>query len=75
MPISPLGGVEGRIHRQILKASNRFPICVSLQLFAYLLSFRSLEVIQHFLFWLGFPIWRANNGGFGGLRPTKVEFL
>ena len=54
MPISPLGGVAGRIQRQILKGSHRFPICVPLQLFAYLLPFRSYST---FLFWLGFPIW------------------
>ena len=72
MPISPLGGVAGRIRPQIMKASHRFTICVPLQLFAYLLPFRSYST---FLFWLGFPIWGANIGGFRGLRPPKVEFL
>ena len=71
MPISPLGGVAGRIHRQIPKASNRFPICVPLQLFAYLLPFRSYST---FLFWLGFPIWGENIGGFRGLRPPNLNF-
>ena len=71
MPISPLGGVAGRIRPQIMKASHRFTICVPLQLFAYLLPFRSYSI---FLFWLGFPIWRAKNGGFRGMRPPKVDF-
>ena len=53
MPISTPGGVAGQIHRQILKASHRFAICVPLHLFAYLLPFRSYST---FLFWLGFPI-------------------
>ena len=41
MPISPLGGVAGRIRPQIMKASHRFTFYVPLQLFAYLLPFRS----------------------------------
>ena len=47
MPISPLGGVAGRIHRQILKAITDF-----LYVFHYnylLISYR-LEVIRHFCF-------------------------
>ena len=71
MPISPLGGVAGRIRPQIMKASHRFTICVPLQLFVYLLPFRSYST---FLFWLGFPIWGANIRGFRGLIPSKVEF-
>ena len=69
MPISPLGGVAGRIHRQILKASNRFPICVPLQLFAYLLPFRSYST---FLLWLGFSIFgRGKYWGFSGPETPK----
>ena len=70
MPISPLGGVVGRIHLQILKASNRFPICVPLHLFAYLLPFRSYST---FLFG-----WDSLFGGqilgFFGPKTPKVEF-
>ena len=69
MPISPLGVVAGRIRRQIMKASHRFTICVPLQLFANLLPFRSYST---FLFWLGFPIWGAKNGGFRGLRSQQL---
>ena len=41
MPISPLGGVAGRISPQIMKASHRIHIYVPLQLFAYLVPFSS----------------------------------
>ena len=52
MLISPPGGVAGQIHRQILKASHRFAICVPLQLFAYLLPFTSYSTL---LFLAGIP--------------------
>ena len=51
MPISPLGGITCKISLQILKASTRFPIYVPLQLFVYLLPFKSYSTRQ---LWLEF---------------------
>jgi hypothetical protein len=51
MPISPLGGITGKMVLQILKDSTRFPICVPLQHFVYLLLFKTYSTRQ---FWLGF---------------------
>ena len=70
MPISPLGGITGKILLQILEASTRFPICVPLQLFVYLLPFKSYSTRQ---FWLGFTYTGANFGYLGARRPQKFK--
>ena len=70
MPISPLGGITCKILLQILEASTRFPICVPLQLFVYLLPFKSYSTRQ---FWLGFAYTGANLGDLGARRPPKFE--
>jgi hypothetical protein len=61
MPISPLGASQVKFY-EILKASTRFPIYVPLQLFVYLLPFKSYST-RHF--WLGFPYTGENFGSFG----------
>jgi len=69
MPISPLGGITCKILLQILEASTRFPLCVPLQLFVYLLPFKSYSTRQ---FWLGFAYTGANFGDLGGPETPKI---
>src|SRR5208282_567553 len=70
MPISPLGGITCKILLQILEASTRFPICVPLQLFVYLLPFKIYSTRQ---FWLGFAYTGANLGDLGARRPQNLN--
>ena len=70
MPISPLEGIKCKMLLKILEASTRFPICVPLQRFVYLLPFKSYSTRQ---FWLGFAYTGANFGDLGARRPPKFE--
>ena len=69
MPISPLGGMTCKILLQIPEASTRFPICVPLQLFVYLLPLKSHSARQ---FWLGFAYTGANLGDLGGPETPNI---
>ena len=71
MPISALGGITGKMLWQILKASTRFPIRVPLQLFVYLLSFKSYSTRQ---FCLGFLYTGENFAFLGPGDPQNLNF-
>ena len=69
MPTSPLGGITREILLQILVASTIFPSCVPLQLFVYLLPFKSYSTRQ---FWLGFAYTGENFGDLGAPQTPKI---